>query len=90
MSIRVNQSLSLEQLQLKMAEHFANSPYVVLSDEQLISIDFEQRDESAVIDTRWTNVLSDNMVKIVLWYDNEWGYSCRVTDLARRITSLSV
>lgn len=88
LSIRLNKSLTLGQLQYDMADYFAGSPYVLLSSEQLISIDFEQRSESAVIDTRWTSVLSDNMVKVILWYDNEWGYACRVTDLAIKIKSL--
>ncbi len=46
----------------------------------LVSLDFKRCDYSAIIDNRWTDVIKDNMLKIVLWYDNEWGYSSRVID----------
>lgn len=47
----------------------------------LVSIDFKQSEYSAIIDQRWTAVNDGNYVKLILWYDNEWGYSCRVVDL---------
>ena len=46
----------------------------------LISSDFKRCDYSAIIDNRWTNVMKNRMLKLVLWYDNEWGYSSRVVD----------
>ena len=48
--------------------------------EPLVSLDFLQSDYSAIVDHRWTNVVNDNLLKMVLWYDNEWGYSSRVVD----------
>jgi len=48
--------------------------------EPLVSLDFKRCEHSAVVDARWTNVVGDRMVKVVLWYDNEWGYACRVVD----------
>ena len=48
--------------------------------EPLVSLDFKKSDFSAVIDHRWTDVIQGRMLKIVLWYDNEWGYSSRVLD----------
>lgn len=48
--------------------------------EPLISHDFKCSDYSAVIDHRWTNVINGNLLKLILWYDNEWGYSNRVVD----------
>lgn len=53
--------------------------------EPLVSIDFAKSDYSAIVDHRWTMVNGDNYVKMVLWYDNEWGYSCRVVDLVNYI-----
>ena len=50
--------------------------------EPLVSIDFKQDPHSAVIDGLSTMSMGGNMVKIVGWYDNEWGYSCRTADLA--------
>ena len=48
--------------------------------EPLISADWKQNRHSAVVDHRWTNVVGDRLLKLVLWYDNEWGYSSRVID----------
>ncbi len=51
------------------------------SDLPLVSIDYKQTSESSIIDGLSTMVNNGNMVKVVAWYDNEWGYSCRTVDL---------
>ncbi len=48
----------------------------------LVSMDFKGDDHSSIVDLEFTQVLRGNMAKVVAWYDNEWGYSCRVADLA--------
>jgi glyceraldehyde 3-phosphate dehydrogenase len=48
----------------------------------LVSMDFKGDDHSSIVDIEFTQVLRGNMAKVVAWYDNEWGYSCRVADLA--------
>lgn len=53
-----------------------------VSDEQLVSSDFIGTDLSSIVDAPLTMGLGDNFFKVVSWYDNEWGYSCRVADLA--------
>jgi glyceraldehyde 3-phosphate dehydrogenase len=53
------------------------------TEEPLVSMDFKGDDRSGIIDAKSTLVTGDNLVKVVTWYDNEWGYSCRVADLAR-------
>ncbi len=55
------------------------------TDEPLVSTDFRGESESAVIDGLSTMVMEETMVKVVAWYDNEWGYSCRVADLANMV-----
>jgi glyceraldehyde 3-phosphate dehydrogenase len=50
--------------------------------EELVSMDFKGNPHSSIIDGPGTMVIGGNMVKILAWYDNEWGYSCRVGDLA--------
>jgi glyceraldehyde-3-phosphate dehydrogenase/erythrose-4-phosphate dehydrogenase len=50
--------------------------------EPLVSSDFRCTDVSSTIDGSLTMVMGDDMVKVVAWYDNEWGYSQRVVDLA--------
>ncbi len=51
-------------------------------EEPLVSMDFKGDEHSSIVDLEFTQVLQKNMAKIVTWYDNEWGYSCRVADLA--------
>ena len=57
------------------------------SEEPLVSGDFKGDPHSSVIDAEFTQVLLGNMAKVVCWYDNEWGYTCRVVDLADYIYS---
>ncbi|GBC93805.1 Glyceraldehyde-3-phosphate dehydrogenase [bacterium HR15] len=56
-------------------------------DEPLVSSDFQGDERSAIVDLPSTMVLGDRFVKVLAWYDNEWGYSCRVADLAKYIAS---
>jgi len=52
-----------------------------ISDEPLVSSDYWMDPRSSIIDALSTMVIGDTMVKVIAWYDNEWGYSCRVADL---------
>ncbi len=52
-----------------------------VSDEPLVSTDFRGDSRSSIIDADSTMVIDGTMVKVISWYDNEWGYSCRVADL---------
>ena len=52
------------------------------SDEPLVSMDYRGDDRSSIIDGLSTLVTGGKMVKVLAWYDNEWGYSCRIADLA--------
>ncbi len=56
-------------------------------EEELVSMDFKGNSHSSIIDGPGTMVIGGNMVKILAWYDNEWGYSCRLGDLAVYIAS---
>merc|ERR1712147_343970 len=53
-----------------------------VSDKPLVSVDFRASDVSSTIDSSLTMVMGDDMIKVVAWYDNEWGHSQRVVDLA--------
>jgi len=55
------------------------------TEEPLVSTDFRGDDHSSIIDGLSTMVVGTNMVKVVAWYDNEWGYSCRVADITQFI-----
>ena len=56
-------------------------------DEPLVSIDFQGDPHSSIVDAENTRVLGGNLVKILSWYDNEWGYANRVADLAELVAS---
>ena len=58
-----------------------------VSDEPLVSSDFRGDSRSSIIDSASTMVLGGNFVKVIAWYDNEWGYSCRCADLIAMIAS---
>ena len=52
------------------------------SQAELVSMDFKGDDRSSIIDAPSTMVTGDNLLKVIAWYDNEWGYSSRIADLA--------
>ncbi len=54
-----------------------------MSDEPLVSIDFRGNSNSSIVDTAYTKVMDGDFVKLLSWYDNEWGYSSRCVDLLR-------
>jgi glyceraldehyde 3-phosphate dehydrogenase len=76
-----------DRLRSVLADYEAAQSWNILHNnvEPLVSLDFKKCDYSAVVDGRWTDVIRDRMVKLVLWYDNEWGYSSRVVDQVRYI-----
>jgi glyceraldehyde 3-phosphate dehydrogenase (phosphorylating) len=53
--------------------------------EPLVSMDFKGDDRSSIVDGLSTMAIGENLLKVIAWYDNEWGYSCRVADLAKYI-----
>jgi len=53
------------------------------TDEQLVSVDFRGNPHSSILDSSYTSVMDGDFVKILSWYDNEWGYSSRCVDLLR-------
>jgi len=56
------------------------------SDQELVSADFRGDERSSIVDAPLTRVIAGNCVKVISWYDNEWGYSCRVRDLIKFLT----
>jgi glyceraldehyde 3-phosphate dehydrogenase len=55
------------------------------SEEPLVSADFKGNSNSSIVDAEYTKVIGGRMIKVLSWYDNEWGYSCRVRDLVKYI-----
>jgi glyceraldehyde 3-phosphate dehydrogenase len=54
-------------------------------EEPLVSVDFQGNAHSSILDAAQTKVMDGNFAKILAWYDNEWGYSCRVADLTQKM-----
>ena len=66
---------------LKAAAEGALKGILQYTEEPLVSIDFLHNSHSAIVDGLSTKVLAGNLIKVLAWYDNEWGYSCRLRDL---------
>jgi glyceraldehyde 3-phosphate dehydrogenase len=54
---------------------------------ELVSSDYKGNSNSSIVDAPMTRVVAGNCVKVISWYDNEWGYSCRVRDLIKFLAS---
>lgn len=69
----------------KVFKKSAKEPYyegiLGVTDEPLVSIDLKGNSHSAIVDLSLTDVVDGNLIKVVAWYDNEWGYSCRLVEL---------
>ena len=61
--------------------------YLGYEESELVSVDFRGDSRSSIVDAPMTRVVNGNCVKVIAWYDNEWGYSCRVRDLINYIGS---
>ena len=68
---------------LRAASQGALKGILVCSEEELVSIDFKGNPHSSIVDTAYTKVMDGDFVKVLSWYDNEWGYSNRCVDLVR-------
>nr|P34919.1 RecName: Full=Glyceraldehyde-3-phosphate dehydrogenase, chloroplastic; AltName: Full=NADP-dependent glyceraldehydephosphate dehydrogenase; Flags: Precursor [Chondrus crispus]CAA51516.1 glyceraldehyde-3-phosphate dehydrogenase (NADP+) (phosphorylating) precursor [Chondrus crispus] len=81
--MQVNKKTFKEEVNgaLLKASEGAMKGIIKYSDEPLVSCDHRGTDESTIIDSSLTMVMGDDMIKVVAWYDNEWGYSQRVVDL---------
>ncbi|MDD5084870.1 MAG: type I glyceraldehyde-3-phosphate dehydrogenase [Candidatus Omnitrophica bacterium] len=70
---------------LKKASVGPLARYLEYTEEELVSKDFNGNSHSSIVDAKLTKVIGGNMVKVIAWYDNEWGYSCRVIDLTQYV-----
>ena len=72
---------------LKAAASGSLKGILAFSEEPLVSIDFKGNSNSSIVDAENTKVIGGTCIKILSWYDNEWGYSCRVRDLVKYVAS---
>ncbi len=84
LAVKLGKDTSAEAINEKMGEAAAGDLRGILqvSTEPLVSIDFKGNAHSSILDAEYTKVMDGNFAKVMSWYDNEWGYSSRVVDLA--------
>lgn len=87
MVIELEKDVSIEKVNsvLKAAADGPLQGIMGYTEELLVSMDYKGNPLSSIVDSDLTNVLGGNMVKVVSWYDNEWGYSSRTADMAALI-----
>jgi glyceraldehyde 3-phosphate dehydrogenase len=68
---------------LKHAAHGEMKHVLGYTEDELVSSDFKGNWHSSIVDAGYTKVVGDRCVKVLAWYDNEWGYSCRCRDLIK-------
>jgi len=83
----VKQQVTVEKVNAALKEAAEGKMKNILQfcEEELVSVDFLGNNHSSIVDAASTKVIDGNMVKVLSWYDNEWGYSNRVVDLIRFI-----
>lgn len=83
--INTKEKITIESVNqaLKQASKKELKGFLEYSEEDLVSIDIITNPHSSIIDSKLTEVLGEKTLKIVAWYDNEWGYSCRLVDLVK-------
>src|SRR5271157_1914483 len=72
---------------LKAAANGAMKGILGYTEEELVSSDFKGNANSSIVDSEYTKVVGDKCVKVLAWYDNEWGYSCRCKDLIKLLAA---
>jgi glyceraldehyde 3-phosphate dehydrogenase len=72
---------------LKAAAEGPMKGILAYTTEELVSADFKGNPNSSIVDSEYTKVVGDRCVKVLAWYDNEWGYSCRCRDLIKLMAS---
>ncbi len=84
----VEKKTSAEEVNAAMKKNSESGPlkgYLGYETDELVSVDFRGDARSSIVDAPMTRVVGGNLVKVISWYDNEWGYSCRVRDLIHYI-----
>jgi glyceraldehyde 3-phosphate dehydrogenase len=86
----VEKKTSVEEVNAAMKKASQSGPlakYLGYEEQELVSIDYRGDSRSSIVDAPMTRVVAGNCVKVISWYDNEWGYSCRLRDLVDLVAS---
>ena len=92
LTVQLKKSTTTDDLRaaLKRAAQTTLKGIMGCEERKLVSVDFKGNELSSIVDVEYTKVIQDNLAKVVAWYDNEWGYSCRVADLASFIVKKGI
>jgi glyceraldehyde 3-phosphate dehydrogenase len=88
LTVEAQRETSVEELNGAFREAAVNDPlkgFLAYTEDQIVSTDIIKNPASSIVDSQLTAVMDGTMVKVISWYDNEWGYSNRVVDLVQRI-----
>jgi len=87
LTVRLEKPASYEQIKavVKAASEGALAGILAYTEDEVVSTDFIGDQHSSIFDAKAGISLNDNFVKLVSWYDNEFGYSCRVVDLIKHV-----
>lgn len=85
--LNVEKKLDKDRLIKILKEYEANQKYKILLNNfcPLVSSDFAKQEYTTIVDHRFTHVQNSNMIKLVLWYDNEWGYASKVVEILKKL-----
>ena len=85
LTARTSKPVTVESVNqaLKAAANGPKKGILQYTEEELVSIDFLHNPHSSIVDAPLTKTLGDRLVKVFSWYDNEWGFSCRMRDLIK-------
>jgi glyceraldehyde 3-phosphate dehydrogenase len=87
---QLERSTSANEINARLREAAARPPLqgiLAVSDDELVSVDIIGNPHSSIVDAPSTMVLGGTMAKVLAWYDNEWGYACRLAELAGRLSA---
>jgi glyceraldehyde 3-phosphate dehydrogenase len=87
LTVNLSKSVTAEEINAEMREAAdgALQGILAVTDDELVSVDFLHDSHSSVFDAPSTMVIADRTAKVLSWYDNEWGYSCRIVDLTNHV-----
>ena len=88
LTVTLNKDVTVESVNQAFKDASIGSMKGILGidEEQRVSSDFNGEETSTIVPMDTTQVVGDRMVKVLAWYDNEWGYSCRLVDMAVHIS----
>ncbi len=88
LTVETNRATSIEEVNAafeRLADHGALEGILAYTEDPIVSSDIDKSSYSSIFDAALTSVVDGTQVKVVAWYDNEWGYSSRLVDLAQRV-----